>query len=170
MLQSSIVMLVFPGVVNLPGWALLVISLFGSNGKKKTRTQKFLRSRWKCWKASLMWPSKCPTEAKTNEKMVGSWRFWSKLSGQIITTSAEVTLNGGLVRESLQYPLNSGLGIILICPELWNTTLKTKMKNGKSTFLKMYFLLNIGSFYCQVGFRECFFFRACFKTLVARFI
>ena len=25
--------------------------------------------------------------------------------------------SGGLVRESLQHPLNSGLGIILICPE-----------------------------------------------------
>ena len=38
-------------------------------------------------------------------------------AGQIITTSAEVTLNGGLVRESPQNPLNSGLGIILICPD-----------------------------------------------------
>ena len=38
-------------------------------------------------------------------------------SGQIITTSAEVTLNGGLVRESPRNPLNSGLGIILICPD-----------------------------------------------------
>ena len=40
------------------------------------------------------------------------------LSGQIITTSAEVTLNGGLIRELPQNPLNSGLGIILICPGL----------------------------------------------------
>ena len=38
-------------------------------------------------------------------------------SGQIITTSAEVTLNGGLVRESPPNPLNSGLGIILIWPD-----------------------------------------------------
>ena len=38
--------------------------------------------------------------------------------GQIITTSAEVTLNGGLIRELPQNPLNSGLGIILICPDL----------------------------------------------------
>ena len=35
---------------------------------------------------------------------------------KFITPSAEVTLNGGLVRESPQNPLNSGLGIILICP------------------------------------------------------
>ena len=28
-----------------------------------------------------------------------------------------VTLNGGLVRELPQNPLNSGLGIILICPD-----------------------------------------------------
>ncbi len=42
---------------------------------------------------------------------------------QIITTSAEVTLNGGLVRESPQNPLNSGLGIILMCPELDSTCL-----------------------------------------------
>ena len=39
------------------------------------------------------------------------------LTGQIIATSAEVTPNGGLIRELPQNPLNSGLGIILICPE-----------------------------------------------------
>ena len=37
--------------------------------------------------------------------------------GQITTTSAEVTPNGGLVREFPPNPLNSGLGIIVICPE-----------------------------------------------------
>ena len=37
------------------------------------------------------------------------------ISGQIITTSAEVTLNGGLIRELRPNPPNSGLGIILIC-------------------------------------------------------
>ena len=41
-------------------------------------------------------------------------------AGQIITTSAEVTLNGGLIRELPQNPLNSGLGIILICPDFRN--------------------------------------------------
>ena len=46
------------------------------------------------------------------------WAPTSYKSGQIITTSAEVTLNGGLVGESSQNSLNSGLGIILICPEL----------------------------------------------------
>ena len=40
------------------------------------------------------------------------------MSGQIITTSAEVTPNGGLVGESPQNDLNSGLGIILICPDM----------------------------------------------------
>ncbi len=40
-------------------------------------------------------------------------------SGQIITTSAEVTPNGGLVRESPPNPLNSGLGIIVICPDYY---------------------------------------------------
>ena len=39
------------------------------------------------------------------------------IPGQIIPTSAEVTPNGGLVRESPQNPLNSGLGIIVICPD-----------------------------------------------------
>ena len=43
--------------------------------------------------------------------------FWI-LSGQIITRSAEVTLNGGLIRELPQNPLNLGLGIILICPDI----------------------------------------------------
>ena len=41
-------------------------------------------------------------------------------SGQIIATSADVTLNGGLIRELPQNPLNSGLGIILICPDKWD--------------------------------------------------
>ncbi len=40
------------------------------------------------------------------------------ISGQMITTSADVTLNGGLIRELPQNPLNSGLGIILICPDV----------------------------------------------------
>ena len=44
----------------------------------------------------------------------------TNISGQIITTSAEVTLNGGLIRELPQNPLNSGLGIILICPDISN--------------------------------------------------
>ena len=43
--------------------------------------------------------------------------FRSDTSGQIITTSAEVTLNGCLIRELPQNPLNSGLGIIVICPD-----------------------------------------------------
>ncbi len=38
-------------------------------------------------------------------------------SGQILTTSADVTLNGGLIRELPPNPLNSGLGIILIWPD-----------------------------------------------------
>ena len=33
-----------------------------------------------------------------------------------------VTLNGGLIRELPQNPLNSGLGIILICPDVWIDT------------------------------------------------
>ena len=49
-------------------------------------------------------------------------------SGQIITTSADVTLNCGLVRESPQNPLNSGLGIILICPEwFWSSAMWLKI-------------------------------------------
>ena len=63
------------------------------------------------------------------QKKTSTWRIGSQLvnkylgsppmykPGQIITTSAEVTLNGGLVGESTKNPLNSGLGIILICPE-----------------------------------------------------
>ena len=43
----------------------------------------------------------------------------TNISGQIITTSADVTLNGGLIRELPQNPLNSGLGIILICPDIY---------------------------------------------------
>ena len=50
-------------------------------------------------------------------KTLGCSKNWNKKSGQIITTSAEVTLNGALIRELPQNPLNSSLGIILICPE-----------------------------------------------------
>ena len=51
-------------------------------------------------------------------------------SGQIITTSAEVTLNGGLIRELPQNPLNSGWGIILICPDFyWSWTKKSSPKS-----------------------------------------
>ena len=54
------------------------------------------------------------------------------VSGQIIATSAEVTPNRGLVRELPQNALNSGLGIIVICPDgihhltwpMWPTGLK----------------------------------------------
>ena len=56
---------------------------------------------------------------------IGSWHLGPLLAkcktpGQIIATSTEVTPNGGLVslvRSSPQNPLNSGLGIIVICPE-----------------------------------------------------
>ena len=52
------------------------------------------------------------------KKPYWAWILFLPLSsGQIITTSAEVTLNGGLVRESTQNSLNSRLGIILICPD-----------------------------------------------------
>ena len=37
-------------------------------------------------------------------------------AGQIIATSHDLTPNGGLVREFPKNPLNSGLGIIVICP------------------------------------------------------
>ena len=47
------------------------------------------------------------------------WSYNHHKSGQIIATSAEVTPNGGVVRESSQNPLNSGLGIIVICPDKW---------------------------------------------------
>ena len=52
--------------------------------------------------------------------VVEDWSWMSQeviVTGQIIATSAEVTPNGGFVRESPQNPLNSGLGIIVICPD-----------------------------------------------------
>ena len=58
-----------------------------------------------------------------------------KSSGQIITTSAEVTLNGGLIRELPQNPLNSGLGIILICPEIIEPTIYWKQHTSPCTTL-----------------------------------
>ena len=54
-----------------------------------------------------------------NRTHFGGMKVDGNVSGQIIATSAEVTPNGGLVRESSHNPLNSGLGIIVICPDVW---------------------------------------------------
>ena len=67
----------------------------------------------------------------------------SYTSGQIITTSAEVTLNGGLIRELPQNPLNSGLGIILICPD----TFQIFAVNGVPKFHEV--LPQRSEWYCQ---------------------
>ena len=45
----------------------------------------------------------------------GNLSYFPKVN--FVTQCSEVTLNGGLIRELPQNPLNSGLGIILICPE-----------------------------------------------------
>ncbi len=50
------------------------------------------------------------------------WILNKNQSGEIIATSAEVTPQGGLAREWFppKIPLyNSGLGIIVICPDQW---------------------------------------------------
>ena len=62
------------------------------------------------------------------------------ISGQIITTSAQVTLNGGLVRKSPQNPLNSGLGIILICPDIYIYIIPLCGFRFLSLFLQVRFL------------------------------
>ena len=46
---------------------------------------------------------------------------------QIIATSDEVTLNSGLVRESPQNALDSGLGFIVICPDLLHSSMFHKI-------------------------------------------
>ncbi len=43
------------------------------------------------------------------------WNIWANYND----VSPRHTLNGGLIRELPQNPLNSGLGIILICPETY---------------------------------------------------
>ncbi len=72
----------------------------------------------------------CPSKRGFKHHPLGGlkWNLYNKIiikyvnygSGQIIATSAEVTLDGGLVREYPPNPLNSGLGIIVICPVLFN--------------------------------------------------
>ena len=59
------------------------------------------------------WKSPCPSVIKWLFQVPGIY------SGQIIATSAEVTPNGGLERESSHNPLNSGLGIIVIFPDIY---------------------------------------------------
>ena len=51
------------------------------------------------------------------------------VSGQIIATSAEVTPNDGLGRETSPNHLNSGLEIIVICPDV--------LSFGKPTILSL---------------------------------
>ena len=72
----------------------------------------------------------CDSEKKTSSSWVAGFRWFcfdlffshnfgmklGKKSGQFITTSAEVTPNGGLVRES-QNGLKLGWGFIINCPE-----------------------------------------------------
>ena len=58
-----------------------------------------------------------PLKMHKTPHLPGNQYIYIYISGQIMMTSAEVTLNGGLVRESPQNALNSGLGIILICPD-----------------------------------------------------
>ncbi len=88
---------------------------------------RLLMFRWWCWEIPAFQQFKrYPTGNShtfffpgENRKIMENHLTQEK-SGQIITTSAEVTLNGGLVRESPPNSLNSGLGIILlICPEKW---------------------------------------------------
>ena len=47
------------------------------------------------------------------EPIVCIWANYNDVSRRV------VTLNGGLIRELPQNPLNSGLGIILICQDVW---------------------------------------------------
>ena len=51
--------------------------------------------------------------------------IYTYISGQIIATSAEVTPNGSLVRDSPNNALNSGLGIIVIWPDIYMINLET---------------------------------------------
>ena len=48
-------------------------------------------------------------------------------SRQIIATSNDLTPNGGLVREFPQNPINSCLGIIVLCPDWVNQTIQNSM-------------------------------------------
>ena len=66
------------------------------------------------WQFCVTAVQKAMLKARTNRRI---FREANDKSGQIIPTSAEVTLNGGLIRELPQKPLNSGLGIILIWPD-----------------------------------------------------
>ena len=57
------------------------------------------------------------------------------ISGQIMYNdqTAEVTLNGGIVRESSQNPLNSGLGIIVICPDIYIHHCFFRLRGGQTS-------------------------------------
>ena len=78
------------------------------------RVPPHLQALLRCWKNLPIFD-----QLTENGFLTGKRRFpfGKHYSGQIITTSAEVTPNGGVVRESPQNPLKSGLGIILICPD-----------------------------------------------------
>ena len=103
---------IVPSVWNLYPDTQLVygVSDYKKSGQISSRPHTTKNPKWRC-KFSKGNPRKFQGNLGEGEIL------W--ISGQIITTSAEVTLNGGLIRELPQNPLNSGLGIILICPVLW---------------------------------------------------
>ena len=74
-----------------------------------------------CFVWSLMWGSRRPGHSSQAMSLIVTSCLGSCLyiwSGQIIATSAEVTPNGSLVRDSPNNALNSGLGIIVIWPDM----------------------------------------------------
>ena len=111
----------------------------------------FLFLSWRCWILSYQTPPNTPFRTKPSGAFpvlccrTWSWRpvkRWIAASNKnewgasVAFTLAEVTLNGGLVRESPPNPLNSGLGIIQICPpsrynvKLWLTSCFWVKLNG----------------------------------------
>ena len=94
-------------------WPIIVIWMF----QLETLLWTAMASHWQmfCWSKGAGNDVFLPT---WGTKEPENFQSHGLASGQIITTSAEVTLNGGLITELPQNPLNSGLGIILICPDV----------------------------------------------------
>ena len=68
----------------------------------------------KCWPQKV-WES-CLTPPIFDGHITYIYIYiWANYNDQ----TAEVTLNGGLVRESPPSPLNSGLRVIVICPDIY---------------------------------------------------
>ena len=97
-----------------------------SGWSNPVRSQPLIPKNW--WGCDIFFGWRTQNAKPLNAKPAKPYKPLN-FPGQIIATSAEVTPKGSLVGESSQNRLNSGLGIIVICPEF-----SLNLHESKKTF------------------------------------